>query len=80
MGDVGIVVMVEENKRENLDQIAKTLEEKGMHVEKKLPRFRTIVGSGEGSLLEQLKSTDGVETVRQEGRFQLPPMSEKIPQ
>jgi hypothetical protein len=78
--DVGIVVMVEEGKREHLDQVAKALEEKGMRVETKLPRFRTIVGSGDRALLEKLKSTDGVETVRQEQRYQLPPMNEKVPQ
>jgi hypothetical protein len=78
--DVGIVVMVEEGKREHLDQVAKALEEKGMRVETKLPRFRTIVGSGDSALLEKLKSTDGVETVRQEQRYHLPPMNEKIPQ
>ena len=59
--DVGIVVMVEEGKREHLDQVAKVLEEKGMRVETKLHRFRTIVGSGDSELLEKLKSTDGVE-------------------
>ena len=78
--DVGIVVMVEEGKREHLDQVAKVLEEKGMRVETKLHRFRTIVGSGDSELLEKLKSTDGVESVRQEQRYQLPPMNEKIPQ
>jgi len=80
MGDVGIVVMVEEGKRENLDQVAKSLEDKGLKIEKKLPRFRTIVGTGDSSLLEHFKSTEGVETVRQEGKFQLPPMNEKTPQ
>jgi hypothetical protein len=80
MPDVGIVVMVEEGKREDLDQVAKTLESKGMRIEKKLPRFRTIVGTGDSSLLENLKSTEGVETVRPEGMYQLPPMNEKIAQ
>lgn len=80
MPDVGIVVMVEESKRENLDQVAKSLEEKGLRIEKKLPRFRTIVGTGDSSLLEHFKSTEGVEHVRQEGRYQLPPMDEKVPQ
>jgi hypothetical protein len=51
-----------------------------MRVETKLHRFRTIVGSGDSELLEKLKSTDGVESVRQEQRHQLPPMNEKIPQ
>jgi hypothetical protein len=80
MADIGIVVMVEESRRADLDQLAKTFEKKGLHVEQKLPRFRTIVGKGDSSLLEELKSVGGVEAVRPEGKFQLPPMSEKIPQ
>ena len=80
MADIGIVVMVDKSRQADLDRVATTLENKGLRVEKKLPRFRTIVGKGDSSLLDELKSMDGVETVRQEGRFQLPPMSEKIPQ
>jgi hypothetical protein len=80
MADIGIVVMVDKSRQSDLDRVATTLENKGLRVEKKLPRFRTIVGKGDSSLLDELKSMDGVETVRQEGRFQLPPMSEKIPQ
>ena len=80
MADIGIVVMVEEHRRADLDRLATAAESKGLHVEKKLPRFRTIVGTGDRSLLEALKSIDGVEAVRPEGRYQLPPMDEKIPQ
>ena len=58
--EVGIVVMVEEGKREHLDQVAKALEEKGMRVETKLHRFRTIVGSADSALLEKLKSTEAL--------------------
>ena len=80
MADVSIVVMAAESKKADLDGLAKTLQSKGLQVEKTLPRFRTIVGKGDSSLLEELKSTEGVESVRPEGTFQLPPMSEKIPQ
>jgi hypothetical protein len=75
-----IVVTVEESRRAELDRLAAAFESKGLHVQQKLPRFRTIVGTGDSSLLEELKSMDGVEAVRPEGKFQLPPMDEKIPQ
>jgi len=80
MADVELVIMVEEKLRTELDQIAKTLEDKGLHVEEKLPRFRTIIGRGDKSLVEELKSVKGVEMVRPQHQFQLPPMDEKIPQ
>jgi DAHP synthase ferredoxin-like domain len=64
MTDVGIVVMVEESRRADIDRLATSFENKGLHVQKKLPWFRTIVGTGDSSLLEELKSMDGVEAVR----------------
>jgi hypothetical protein len=80
MSDVGIVVTVEESQRADLDGLAKTLEAKGLRVEKKLPRFRTIVGTGDSALIEELKSIPGVEAIRPEEKYQLPPMSDEIPQ
>jgi hypothetical protein len=80
MADIGIVVTVEESHRADLDRLAKNLEAKGLHIEKKLPRFRTIVGTGDSALIEELRSMPGVEGIRPEGKYQLPPMSEEIPQ
>jgi uncharacterized protein YcgL (UPF0745 family) len=80
MAEIDMLVMVDKDRRADLDQVAKSLEAQGFHVQQKLSRFRTIVGSGESSLLNQLQSVDGVESVRPQGTYQLPPMDEKIPQ
>lgn len=80
MAIVDYLVMVDKERRGELDKLAESLEAQGLQVQQKLPRFRTILGSGDSSLAEQLKSVQGVETVRQQGSFQLPPMDEKIPQ
>jgi hypothetical protein len=80
MADVDLVIMVEEKRRAELDQLAKSLESQGLHVQQKLPRFRSIIGTADSSTMEKLKSIDGIETVRPQGKFQLPPMDEKIPQ
>lgn len=80
MAEIDMLVMVDKDRRADLDQVAKSLEAQGFHVQQKLSRFRTIVGSGESSLLNQLQSVDGVESVRPQGTFQLPPMDEKVPQ
>lgn len=80
MADVDLVVMVDEKRGAEIDQLAKTLEDKGCHIQQKLPRFRTIVCTGDSSLMKTLKSVEGVEMVRLQQKFQLPPMDEKIPQ
>jgi len=49
-------------------------------VEQKLPRFRTIIGSGDPSLVNRLKEMEGVQTVRPQHSVQLPPMDDEVPQ
>jgi hypothetical protein len=80
MAEIDMLVMVDKDRRADLDQVAKSLEAHGFHVQQKLSRFRTIVGTCESSLVKQLQSVDGVESVRPQGTFQLPPMDDKIPQ
>ena len=80
MADIGILVMVAEDCRAQIDEIADRLEGAGLRVADKLPRFRSIVGSGDPSLIETLKSVDGVELVREERGYQLPPMDPDVPQ
>ena len=80
MAKMDFLVMVDKSRRQDLDQVAETLEAQGLHVQQKLPRFRTILGTGESSLMEQLRSVDGVESIRPQEKFQLPPMDESIPQ
>jgi hypothetical protein len=80
MTTLDLVILVDEQRRASLDQVAKVLEAKGCHIQKTLPRFRTILCAGDSSLVEGLKSVEGVEAVRPQKNYQLPPMDEKIPQ
>jgi hypothetical protein len=80
MAQMDLLVMVNPAARQDLDRVAKTLEAQGFHVQQKLPRFRTILGTGESSLIERLRSVEGVESVRPQEKFQLPPLDESVPQ
>ncbi|MFE1602440.1 hypothetical protein [Methylobacterium sp. ID0610] len=80
MADVGMVVMVAPSRRGDIDQVAKSLEAKGFHVQETIPRFRTIVGRSDSALADDLRTADGVEAVRPQATFHLPPMDETVPQ
>lgn len=80
MADVGMIIMVEEDKRADIQNVAKSLEAKGLHIQETIPRFRTIVGTSDSGLVSAFKSVDGVEMVRPQATFQLPEMDEKVPQ
>ncbi|GJD63076.1 hypothetical protein [Methylobacterium frigidaeris] len=80
MADVGMIIMVEKDKRADIQNVAKSLEEKGLHIQETIPRFRTIVGTSDSGLIGTFKSVAGVETVRPQATFQLPDMDEKVPQ
>lgn len=78
MAKMDFVVTVDPQRQ--LDQLAKSLEDKGLQILKKFPRSGTIIGTGDSSLSDALKSVDGVEAVREERQFRLPPMDDKVPQ
>jgi hypothetical protein len=78
MAKVDLLVTVEGQRQ--VDEMAKSLQNKGLEVRKTYPRSGTIIGTGDSSLLESLKGVEGVEAIRQEGSYQLPPMDDKTPQ
>lgn len=80
MAQVNLTIMIEEHRRTDINEIEIILREKGLQVRETIPEFRTILGSSDSSLLNQLQSVDGVQLVRPEGLFQHPPMDEKSPQ
>ena len=80
VANVKMKIVVEESSRSEIDRIKAALREKGLQVRESIPEFRTILGSDDSELMPQFQSVQGVEGVRQEGRFQLPPMDEKVPQ
>lgn len=79
MADAGMVTMVERDKRAAIAEVAKSLAEKGLHIQETIPRFRTIVGTSDAALVGAFKSVDGVETVRPQATSQFPEMDEKVP-
>lgn len=80
MADVNLKIVIEEDRRADIDRIEADLKEKGFDVRASIPEFRTIIGSGDSAILDHFRGVEGVQTVRPEGRFQLPPMDEDIPQ
>ena len=80
MSKIDLLVRIAPGSDSDIDQVARNLEDQGLHVDQKLPRFRTIIGSGDSSKLQRFQSVDGVESVRPQKTFELPPMDEKIPQ
>jgi hypothetical protein len=80
MAYVNLTIMVDEDRRSEIKQIETALKKQGLEVRETIPEFRTILGSSDSSLLNQLQSVEGVQMVRPEGRFQHPPMDDKIPQ
>jgi hypothetical protein len=80
MADAEFSILVEEKRRGEMAQLAKTLAEKGLRVDSVIERFRQIRGSGDAALEAELKAIDGIEVVRRSDKYQLPPVDEKIPQ
>lgn len=80
MAKIDLLVMVDKDRQSNLDDVAKSLEAHGFQVQEKISRFRTIIGSGESSLMNKLQSVEGVESVRPQNNVQLPPMHDDVPQ
>lgn len=80
MQKVGFLITVHPDRQSDLARMSKSLQDQGLEVRNTFPRTGTIVGSGDRSLLDSLKSVDGVADVREEKSFQLPPMDENTPQ
>ena len=75
-----MVVLIDEKSSRDIDEVAEDLKSAGLTIRRTLRRARTVVGSAESEAVERLRSVEGVALVRPEGRVQLPPMDEKIPQ
>ncbi|MDC7786109.1 hypothetical protein PQJ75_03465 [Rhodoplanes sp. TEM] len=80
MAEMEVVILVQEGKRGELESVARSLEAQGLQVKQTFPRFRTIVGTADSAAVSGMKAVDGVESVRPQTRFTLPPMDDKTPQ
>ena len=54
MAQVNLTIMIDENRRSDIDRIEAALKERGLRVRETIPEFRTILGSGHSSLLNEL--------------------------
>ncbi len=79
MGTREIIVMVAEDSRGDLDAVAEALRGKGLAVTSVIPRFRTIVGTGDEASLDAYRSVEGVERARVGETFHKPPPHEDVP-
>jgi hypothetical protein len=60
--------------------MARSLEKKGLRIDGTIPRASSIFATGDSSLVDQLKRVEGVEAVRPQEGFKLPPMDDDTPQ
>jgi hypothetical protein len=60
--------------------VADRLRDTGLAIERVLPRVGIVGGHGPETLRGTISRTPGVDSVREEGVFQLPPLREGIPQ
>lgn len=79
MSVVDLIILIDDKKTSSEDIIT-FLENLGCTIKQELPRFGIIFCYGDESLIEQIKSKEGVKHVRPSQNFQLPPMDPKLPQ
>ena len=80
MADVSYSILIEEKRRDDLEQLARELQVQGLRIEKTIPRMRAIHGTGDSTIEDKLRAVEGVEMVRPAHNYQLPKMDEKTPQ
>ena len=80
MSDVSLLVLVEKDKKKDIESVAEKLSEAGMKVDRKLSITGIISGTAAAEKVETLKKVEGVAELREEKVISLPPLDEKIPQ
>ncbi len=69
MGKTKVIVTIEKDKKENITEIVKRLEEKNAVVEEQLPVLNRIICAVEESDMKDLESVPGVKKVDKEKIF-----------
>lgn len=80
MARIPLKVVVDEDHISQTEKLSRTAALAGLDVESVIPEIGVIYGSGEESLIDTLSQVEGVQNVDRESAFQLPPMSESVPQ
>ena len=80
MAQIGLTIMLEDGAQARMDEIVRQIEQSGVQVKQMLPHLGTVIGVGDDSKIPELEAVAGVEMVRPEAKFTLPPMDEDVPQ
>lgn len=80
MSKTSVLVRLEKADRGRIDMIAAELQGEGLEVTEKMSTTGIIAGTVDELAIDRLRRVGGVAQVRPEGRFQLPPVDENIPQ
>ncbi|WP_206453384.1 hypothetical protein [Aurantimonas marina] len=80
MSGMKLTVTVDAQHVSVTDEIAETLSRRGFKVERVSRRGGAIFGSAEASVAQQLRGVEGVQDVRPERGYEIPPMNDLIPQ
>jgi hypothetical protein len=80
MGRTTFTVTVDEGHLDDLERLEAELTGLGFEVEETMPEIGAIFVAGDPDFLDRGRALDGVESIREEGVVQLPPLDESIPQ
>jgi hypothetical protein len=80
MARISLKVVLDDAHISQTEKLSRTAAGAGLDVESVIPEIGVIYGSGDESLIDTLSRVEGVQDVDREAAFQLPPMSEIVPQ
>jgi hypothetical protein len=72
--------LVEVSDSRRVEAVTADLKEIGVHVQRIMPRLGMIDAHGPAAAFQAIRKVPGVNGVREDGYFQLPPFDERIPQ
>lgn len=72
--------LVEISSGQPVEAVTASLKDLGVQVKRVMPRLGIIDAHGPAEKFKEIRGVPGVEMVREQGLFQLPPFDERIPQ
>jgi hypothetical protein len=79
MAQVSVKIGIDSDKS-SLADVKADLTAHGLTVTQSIPSISTIYGNADSGKLEELSQVHGVQSVRPQAQYQLPPVREDIPQ
>ena len=80
MSKVGLSIVVQDDHLPQTAAIARSLADRGLHVERVVPEAGAIYATGEMSDIAWARLVEGVLGVEPEGGLRLPPLDGRVPQ